>query len=80
MALTVYAHWHKSELGYYIGYILVYDTKNKVLMCDEDMYYTLDKFMERLNRQFINNKRFNWHKVKANKKDREIYMFGVDTK
>ena len=79
MDITVEISWKKTEFGYYECQILVYDQEN-ILMRDIDMYYTIEKICMRINRLFVDNKRFTIHKVLYKKNIRTLYLECTDTK
>lgn len=81
MKLTINAVWTQSDYGYIIGEILVNDQNGKELMHDEDMYWKTDKLWERINKLFINNKRFKIeNKPVYYKKEQRLEIIAEDLK
>jgi hypothetical protein len=79
MNIELHGTWHKTEYGYLIGAYAVSEN-NKLLMYDEDMYYSLGKFLEHIKKRFIKNPRFVWHKCEVNREQELFVIYGWDNK
>lgn len=81
MKIKLCAQWQASSFGYVIGRAWVENEAGQMLMNDEDMYYSEEKFWLYIRKTFIKNKRFAWDRPAVYlKKSQLLEVTGADLK
>lgn len=80
MPITIEGMWLDTKEGYCEGAFVVADSDGNILMYEQNVYYSLGRFVEYINKTFVKNKRFKWERAAVYTAKREFVIRGVDLK
>jgi hypothetical protein len=80
MPITIEGMWLDTSEGCCEATFVVADSKGNILMYEQNLYYSLGRFLEYINKTFVKNKRFKWEKAVVYVTKREFVVSGTDLK
>jgi hypothetical protein len=80
MPITIEGTWLDTEEGYCETAFVVADSKGNILMYEQNVYHSLGRFLEYINKTFMKNSRFKWDKATVYVNKREFVVSGTDLK
>jgi hypothetical protein len=76
--ITIEGTWLDTSEGYCETAFVVTDGKGNILMYEQNVYYSLGKFLEHIRKTFVKNKRFKWDRAIVYVNKREFVVRGRD--